>query len=151
VPLGCSVSEATGTATWTGIVVQPGAVNSLSVSFEVIVSASDTNGQKVTNVAVFPNQGTPTCSGATCTTNGVTVVVVAKTSKPAQSTPPTPGSTTPPTPGSTTPPIPGSTTPHTGEPRSGSGLFELIVLGAGLALAALGETLRRRRIKTASR
>ena len=126
---GCSVIEATGTVTWTGTVVQPGAANALSVSFQAVVSATDANGQKITNVAVFTNEGTPNCSGATCTTNYVTLVVIVKTSAATSSTPPT---------------IPQATTPHTGEPWAGSRWLELLVLFSGLGLFAIGESLRRR-------
>ena len=134
---GCTVSESAGTVTWTGIVVQPGAANALAVSFQAIVSATDTNGQKITNVAVFTNQGTPNCTTATCTTNRVTLVVFVTTSAPTHSTPPTP------TPTPTR--VSGATTSHTGEPWAGSGGLELVVLFSGLGLLAFGESLRRRR------
>ena len=128
---GCTVTEVTGTVTWRGIVVQPGVANALAVSFQVIVSPTDKNGQTITNIAVFTNEGTPNCTNTTCTTNKVTLHVLVKSSAPSHSTPPVP--------------VPKATTPHTGEPWAGSRALELVILFSGLGLLAFGETLRRRR------
>ena len=134
---GCSVTEATGTIAWSGLFVQPGAAHALSVSFAAVVDKADTNGEKITNVASFTNEGTPACTTATCSTNTITLVVSAKSSTPSHSTPPTVS------------PIPASTTPHTGEPFAGSWPFELMALLAGLGLLGAGERLRHRQRRLA--
>jgi len=140
---GCVVSESGGAVTWTGINVTGG--ETVSISFQVTVSASDQNGARITNFAVFTNEGTPTCTTSTCHTNTVTLTVVHHAS--ASSTTPTPPTTTPTTP--TAPPTPtrisAATTVHTGEPWAGSLFAELGVLGAGFSLLAVGEWLRRLR------
>ena len=133
---GCSATEKTGTVTWTGIIVQPGATNALVVNFQAVVSATDTTGQVITNVAVFTNDGTPNCTASTCTTNTVTLKVTVPSSAATHAPPP---------PAPPVPVVPAATTPHTGEPWAGSGWLELMVLVAGLGLLASGETLRRRR------
>ena len=133
---GCSVREATGTVTWSGVVVQPGTPHALALSFAVVVEKSDTTGEKIANTATFTNDGTPNCTTSTCATNTVTLTVSAKSSAPSHSTPPTVS------------PIPAATTPHTGEPFAGSMPFELAALLAGLGLLGAGEWLRRRK-KTA--
>ena len=133
---GCSVGEATGTVTWSGVVVQPGTSHALALSFAVVVDKSDTTGEKIDNTATFTNDGTPSCTTSTCATNTVTLTVSAKSSAPSHSTPPTVS------------PIPAATTPHTGEPFAGSLPFELAALLAGLGLLGAGEWLRRRK-KTA--
>jgi uncharacterized repeat protein (TIGR01451 family) len=133
----CSVGEATGTVTWSGVVVQPGTPHSLELSFAVVVDKTDTTGEKISNTATFTNDGTPSCTTSTCATNTVTLIVSAKSSAPSHSTPP-PVS-----------PIPAATTPHTGEPFAGSLPFELAALLAGLGLLGAGEWLRRRSKKAA--
>ena len=150
---GCTVSEASGMVTWTGLDVAPG--QTLAISFQVVVNATDTNGQKIDNVAVFTNRGTPTCTTPTCTTNQVTLTVTAKSSAASGSPPPPPpphvssssGSSTPPT----LSPVPGATTAHTGEPFAGSGRIDLVAFVVGLGLLAVGESLRRRQKKLAAR
>ena len=129
---GCSVGEATGTVTWSGVVVQPGTSHALALSFAVVVDRTDTTGEKITNTATFTNDGTPRCTTSTCSTNTVTLTVSAKSSAPSHSTPPTVS------------PIPAATTPHTGEPFAGSLPFELTALVTGLGLLGVGEWLRRR-------
>ncbi len=134
---GCSFAEATGTVTWTGVVVQPGSAHSLTVSFAVVVDKADTTGERITNTATFTNDGTPSCTTPSCATNTVTLVVSAKSSAPSHSTPPVVS------------PIPAATTPHTGEPFAGSSPFELAAVASGLGLLAAGEWLRRRGRKAA--
>ena len=87
---GCSVTESGGTVTWTGLAVQPGTTNAVTVSFQVTVNSSDTNGEVIPNFAVFTNVGTPGCTTATCDTNTVTVTVLIPASAPAVVTPPPP-------------------------------------------------------------
>jgi hypothetical protein len=82
------VSEAGNTVTWTGLTVQPGSTNALSLSFQVTVNGTDTNGQVIPNVAVFTNAGTPGCTTPTCNTNTVTVTVSIPASSPATPAPP---------------------------------------------------------------
>jgi len=135
---GCSVTEATGTVTWSGIVVQPGASNAVSVSFEAVVNKTDTTAQTISNSVTFNNQGTPGCTTTTCSTNTVTVEVNAKSSAASSSTPP--GVST----------VPGATTPHTGEPFAGSDWLDLVALLTGLGLLVLGEVLRRRQKRAAA-
>ena len=134
---GCSVQEATGTITWSGVVVQPGTSHALALSFAVVVDRTDTTGEKIANTAIFTNDGTPSCTTSTCVTNTVTLTVSATSSAPSHSTPPTVS------------PIPAATTPHTGEPFAGSLPFELAAIIAGLGLLGAGEWLRRRGKKTA--
>jgi uncharacterized repeat protein (TIGR01451 family) len=137
----CTATEATGTVTWTPITVAPGAGNALAVSFQATVDKTDTTGEQVTNVAQFTNDGTPSCTGATCTTNTVTLKVVVPVSKVVHVPPPSPPAPPPAPPTK----VSKATTPHTGEPWAGSRWLELTVLGAGLGLLAFGESLRRRR------
>ena len=134
---GCSVRDATGTITWSGVVVQPGTSHALALNFAVVVDRTDTTGEKIANTATFTNDGTPSCTTSTCATNTVTLTVSATSSAPSHSTPPTVS------------PIPAATTPHTGEPFAGSLPFELAALVAGLGLLGAGEWLRRRGKKTA--
>jgi uncharacterized repeat protein (TIGR01451 family) len=133
---GCAASESGGKVVWTPVVVQPG--HPITVSFQVIVSKGDKNGQKIKNVAVFTNDGTPNCTAATCLTNTVTLKVTVTSSAATGSTPPTTGGTPPTT-------VPQATTTHTGEPWAGSGWLELTLLLTGLGLLAIGGSLRRRR------
>ena len=130
---GCSVREAAGTITWSGVVVQPGTSHALALSFAVVVDRTNTTGEKIANTATFTNDGTPSCTTSTCATNTVTLTVSAKSSAPSHSTPPTVS------------PIPAATTPHTGMPFAGSLPFELAGIVAGLGLLGAGEWLRRRR------
>jgi uncharacterized repeat protein (TIGR01451 family) len=131
----CKVSEATGKLTWTGINVA-GTGGVLTITFQVTVNPTDPNGQVIRNVASFTNEGTPSCTNATCPTNTVTLIVQVRTSAPTTGAPKAP-----------TPPqkISQATTAHTGEPFAGSRPVELIVLGAGLGFVAIGESIRRRR------
>ncbi|MDA8309397.1 MAG: hypothetical protein M0Z46_02070 [Actinomycetota bacterium] len=129
---GCSVTEATGTITWSGVVVQPGTANALSLSFAVIVERTDTTGEKIANTATFSNDGTSTCTTSRCATDTVTAVVTAKKSAATHAPPPVS-------------PIPSATTPHTGEPFAGSFPYELAGIVLGLGLLGAGEWLRRRR------
>ena len=151
---GCNVSERSGKVTWTGIDLAAG--QTVTVSFGVTVNTTDTNGQKIDNVAMFTNEGTPHCTAATCHTNTVTLTVVRKASAATSSTPPSTVTRTPtltttptrlaPTAALSTPTrISEATTVHTGEPWAGSLWAEIGVLGAGLSLLGIGEWLRRRR------
>ena len=124
---GCTASESGGTVTWSGLNVATGSANALTVTFQVTVDSTDTNGEVLSNVAAFTNAGTPGCTTVTCPTNTVTLTVIVPATAPAQS-----------------PPIVAATTVHTGEPWAGSRLIELIVLGLGLSLVAIGELGRRR-------
>ena len=124
---GCSVREAAGTITWSGVVVQPGTSHALALSFAVVVDRTNTTGEKIANTATFTNDGTPSCTTSTCATNTVTLTVSAKSSAPSHSTPPTVS------------PIPAATTPHTGMPFAGSLPFELAGIVAGLGLLGAGE------------
>ena len=133
---GCRVSEHKGTLTWSGVVVEPGTTNAVSLSFAVVVDKSDPTGAKVTNTATFTNDGTPGCAASTCTTNTVTVVVTGKVSSATHSPPPVS-------------PIPAATTPHTGEPFAGAGPIDLAAFFTGLTLLGAGEWLRRRQRRTA--
>jgi uncharacterized repeat protein (TIGR01451 family) len=151
---GCRVTETAGTLTWKTLVVAPGTANAISPSFEVTVNSSDTTGERITNVATFTNDGTPTCTTLTCPTNPVTLTVTARSSAAGGSPPPPPphvssasGSSTPPT----LSPVPGATTAHTGEPFAGSGRIDLVAGVIGLGLLAVGESLRRRQKKLAAR
>jgi uncharacterized repeat protein (TIGR01451 family) len=144
---GCTVSVASGMVTWTGLDIAPG--QTLAVSFKVVVNATDTNGQKIDNVAEFTNRGTPTCTTEMCSTNTVTLTVVSHTSAATSSSTPTLTSTSTSTPTPTTTPTPPSriseaSTVHTGEPWAGSLWAEMAVLGTGLSLLGLGVWLRRR-------
>ena len=134
----CQVSESGGVITWSDLDVAPGAVNVVTITFQVTINTTDTNGEVVTNFAVFTNVGTPGCTTATCHTNTVTVTVVVRTTSPAG------GTTTTTTPTTTPNRVTGATTVHTGEPWSGSGPYELLILGLGVALIAAGEIRRRR-------
>jgi uncharacterized repeat protein (TIGR01451 family) len=134
---GCRVSEHKGALTWSGVVVQPGATNAVSLSFAAVVDKTDPTGEKVTNTATFTNAGTPACTGSTCSTNTVTVVVTGKKSAATHSPPPVVS------------PIPAATTPHTGEPFAGSGPIDLAIFLTGLTLLGAGEWLRRRQRKFA--
>jgi uncharacterized repeat protein (TIGR01451 family) len=141
----CTVTESAGVVTWSDINVAPGAANAVTITFQVTINTNDVNGQVISNVAVFTNEGTPGCTTATCHTNTVTVTVLIRSTSSAT------GTTTPTT---TTPVrVTGATTVHTGEPWSGSGPYELLVLGLGAALIAMGEHRRRRQrgLATASK
>gem|GEM_PF-4575929 len=132
----CTVSEVSTKIMWTGISVAAG--GSLQITFQVTVNKTDVNGQKITNFALFTNEGTPNCPMATrtCRTNTVTLVVFVRTSakKTGHKTPPKPPTR-----------ISQATTVHTGEPWAGSLWAEMIVLGLGLGLMTIGEGWRRRR------
>jgi uncharacterized repeat protein (TIGR01451 family) len=80
---GCLATESGGTVTWTGLAVQPGTTNAVTVSFQVTVNTNDTNGQTIPNFAVFTNEGTPGCTTPTCNTNTVTLTVTVPAAAPA--------------------------------------------------------------------
>jgi uncharacterized repeat protein (TIGR01451 family) len=147
---GCSAHESGTTVTWSPVTVGVGPAHAVTLTFQVSVNANDRNGQIIANVAVFTNEGTPSCTGPTCTTNTVTAVVTAPTSSPTTSTSttttqPKSGSPSPTTPPKVpTGPITGATTVHTGEPWAGSGRWELGATAAGLGLLVAGAMRRRR-------
>jgi hypothetical protein len=83
---GCLVTESNGTVTWTGLAVNPGASNAVTVSFKVTVNNNDTNNETIPNFAIFTNEGTPSCTTATCHTNTVTLTVNIPATLPATTT-----------------------------------------------------------------
>ena len=138
----CTVTESSGTVTWTGVDVaaQSGSTpGTATLTFQVTVNSTDTNGQVLTNVAAFTNEHTPDCTGpgtgvstsATCSTNTVTLTVLIPATAPVTS------------PGTPATPIQSATTVHTGEPWAGAGAIKVAVLGFGLLLMALGQARRR--------
>jgi len=130
---GCTASEtggAGGTVTWTGLTVAADTMNAVTLTFQVTINPTDTNGQVISNFGTFTNEGTPNCTTSTCNTNTVTLTVVVPATAPAASPPPAP--------------IVAATTVHTGEPWAGSRLYELLAIALGLALIGIGEIERRR-------
>ena len=123
----CKVTESGGKITWTGIDVPAG--GSVKVTFQVTVNSTDSNGEVITNFAVFTNEGTPTCTTPTCKTNNVTLIVQVTTTHHTPSPPSR---------------ITAATTVHTGEPWAGSLWAELLILSIGIALIGRGGWMRRR-------
>ncbi len=70
---GCSVSGNGSSVTWTGVTVPPH--GTVTLRFALTVSAIDRSGERISDVAVFTNEGTPGCTSPTCRTNTVTVAV----------------------------------------------------------------------------
>ena len=136
---GCTVTEANSTVTWTGITVQPGSTNALTLTFKVTVNANDTNGEVIPNFAVFTNVGTPTCTTATCNTNTVTVTVTVSVPVTAPATMAAPP---------TAPPVvtQPSTIAFTGANIGGKVAAGLALLGLGGFLVALSRRRRREQV-----
>ncbi len=89
----CSVSFATGTATWT--MTSVAATTTGTLSFQVTVNANDANGSTISNLANFTNIKTLGCgTAATCATNTVTNPVVTPASVTVVKSEPTPGAGT---------------------------------------------------------
>ncbi len=134
---GCKVSQSGGTITWSGLSV--GAASTVTVSFQVTVNSTDTNGETIPNFAVFTNDGTPNCTTPTCHTNTVTLTVSVPVISAAAVTP-TPTTTAPPV---TAPPVTAPAVAFTGAYLEAMWAVAAGLLGLGGVLVLIARRRRR--------